>query len=47
MTQVYSQWAGGGGVAKIDVNEVSARLQALTEQYGNFFQIPPYFAYVP
>ena len=37
---------GGGGVAKIDVNEVSARLQGLTEEYGNFFQIPPYFAYV-
>ena len=46
LATVYSQWAGGGGVAKIDVNEVSARLQGLTEEYGNFFQIPPYFAYV-
>ena len=40
LASVYSQWAGGGGVAKIDVNEVSARLQGLTEEYGNFFQVP-------
>ena len=46
LATVYSQWAGGGGVAKIDVNEVSSRLTGLTEEYGNFFQIPPYFAYV-
>ena len=46
LSSVYSQWAGGGGAAKIDVNEVTARLQGLTEEYGNFFQIPPYFAYI-
>merc|ERR1719460_2581488 len=46
LASVYSQWAGGGGMAKIDVNEVSSRLQGLTEDYGNFFQIPPYFAYI-
>ena len=46
LSLIYRQWAGGGGAAKIDVNEVSSRLQKLTEDYGNFFQIPPYFAYV-
>ena len=46
LTSVYQQWAGGGGVAKIDVNEVSARLQKLVEENGNVFQIPPYFAYI-
>lgn len=46
LTSVYSQWAGGGGVAKIDVNEVSSRLQKLVEEKGNMFQIPNYFAYI-
>ncbi|KAL1524793.1 hypothetical protein AB1Y20_019674 [Prymnesium parvum] len=46
LANVYTQWAGGGGAAKIDVNEVSGRLQKLTEERGNFFQIPPYFAYI-
>uniref|UniRef100_A0A7S4F554 Protein kinase domain-containing protein n=1 Tax=Chrysotila carterae TaxID=13221 RepID=A0A7S4F554_CHRCT len=46
LTDVYSQWAGGGGASKIDVSEVTGKLQALTEEKGNFFQIPPYFAYV-
>lgn len=46
LASVYTQWAGGGGAAKIDVNEVSGRLRKLTEERGNFFQIPPYFAYI-
>eukprot|EP00900_Chrysochromulina_parva_P002813 jgi/Chrpa1/12532/Chrysochromulina_OHIO_Genome00021754-RA len=46
LTSIYSMWAGGGGVAKIDVNEVSSRLQKLVEEKGNMFQIPPYFAYI-
>ena len=46
LTNVYTQWAGGGGASKIDVTQVSSRLQGLTEDYSNCFQIPPYFAYV-
>lgn len=39
LTKVYSAWAGGGGVAKIDVNQVSTRLQRLVEEQGNLFQV--------
>jgi hypothetical protein len=44
--QVYSEFAGGGGAAKIDVNFVIDRLSSLSTTYGNLFQIPPYFAYI-
>jgi len=46
LTEVYSEFAGGGGAAKIDVNFVIGRLSGLSEKYGNLFQIPPYFAYI-
>jgi aarF domain-containing kinase len=46
LSDVYSQWAQGGGAAKVDVNKVLGSLQALTQEYGNLFQLPPYFAYI-
>ena len=46
LTEVYSQFAGGGGAAKIDVNFVITQLTGLSEKYGNLFQVPPYFAYI-
>ena len=46
LTSVYSQFAGGGGAAKIDVASVVASLSGLSATYGNLFQLPPYFAYI-
>jgi len=46
LASVYGQWTSGGGVNSINVNEVIASLQDLTEKKGNLFQIPPYFAYI-
>jgi len=46
LTSVYSQWAQGGGAAKIDVASVFSELQGLSATYGNLFQLPPYFAYI-
>ena len=46
LTSVYTQFAGGGGAAKIDVNSVLGELQGLTAEYGNLFRLPPYFAYI-
>jgi len=46
LADVYGEWAGGGGAAKIDVQAVIKKLSGLTEQYGNLFQLPPYFAYI-
>lgn len=46
LANVYGQWTSGGGVNGINVNEVIASLQDLTEKKGNLFQIPPYFAYI-
>jgi len=46
LTSVYSQFAGGGGAAKIDVNKVISEMTGLADTYGNLFQLPPYFAYI-
>ena len=46
LTSVYTQFAGGGGAAKIDVALVINELTGLSERYGNLFQLPPYFAYI-
>ena len=46
LSEVYSQFAGGGGAAKIDVGSVVGQLKALSDKYGNLFQLPPYFAYI-
>lgn len=46
LTSVYSQFAGGGGAAKIDVASVVNSLSGLSATYGNLFQLPPYFAYI-
>jgi len=43
---VYSRWAMGGGAAKIDVAAVVSDLQKLSRDYGNIFQVPPYFSYI-
>jgi ABC1 atypical kinase-like domain len=46
LTSVYTQFAGGGGAAKVDVSKVISELNGLSENYGNLFQLPPYFAYI-
>ncbi len=46
LADIYGAWTKGGGAAAINVNEVIASLQDLTEKKGNLFQIPPYFAYI-
>ncbi len=46
LADIYGAWTKGGGAATINVNEVVASLQDLTEKKGNLFQIPPYFAYI-
>ena len=46
LSQVYTQFAGGGGAAKIDVNAVIGELTGLADEYGNIFRVPPYFAYI-
>jgi predicted unusual protein kinase regulating ubiquinone biosynthesis (AarF/ABC1/UbiB family) len=46
LSDVYGQWAQGGGAAKVDVNVVFSKLQGLSTTYGNLFQLPPYFAYI-
>uniref|UniRef100_A0A6U2CV00 ABC1 atypical kinase-like domain-containing protein n=2 Tax=Hemiselmis andersenii TaxID=464988 RepID=A0A6U2CV00_HEMAN len=46
LSSVYTQLAGGGGAKKIDVNAVVNEMSGLTEQYGQIFQVPPYFAYI-
>lgn len=46
LADIYSSWTKGGGAAAINVNDVINRLQDLTAEKGNLFQIPPYFAYI-
>jgi predicted unusual protein kinase regulating ubiquinone biosynthesis (AarF/ABC1/UbiB family) len=46
LADIYSSWTKGGGAAAINVNDVVNRLQDLTAEKGNLFQIPPYFAYI-
>lgn len=46
LADIYGRWAKGGGVQKIDINQVVKQLQGLVSDYGNLFQLPPYFAYV-
>lgn len=46
LSDVYTQFAGGGGAAKIDVPEVIDALRGLADRQGNLFQLPPYFAYI-
>ena len=46
LADIYGAWTSGGGVGAINVNKVVAQLQELTEEKGNLFQIPPYFAYI-
>ena len=46
LSEVYTQFAGGGGAAKIDVNAVIGKLTGLADEYGNIFRVPPYFAYI-
>ncbi|KAL7567130.1 hypothetical protein ACA910_009457 [Epithemia clementina (nom. ined.)] len=46
LTEIYGTWTGGGGAAAFNVNEVITKLQDLTAEKGNLFQIPPYFAYI-
>jgi len=46
LADIYGAWSSGGGAAAINVNDVVSRLQDLTADKGNPFQIPPYFAYI-
>jgi predicted unusual protein kinase regulating ubiquinone biosynthesis (AarF/ABC1/UbiB family) len=46
LADVYTQFAGGGGAAKIDVAEVLSEMRALSSRQGNLFRLPPYFAYI-
>ena len=46
LSEVYTEFAGGGGAAKINVNNVISKLSGLSDTYGNIFQVPPYFAYI-
>jgi len=46
LSDVYTQFAGGGGAAKIDVPEVLGEMRALANRQGNLFRLPPYFAYI-
>jgi predicted unusual protein kinase regulating ubiquinone biosynthesis (AarF/ABC1/UbiB family) len=46
LASIYGEWAMGGGAAKVDVAGVVTRLNSLTQEYGNFFRLPPYFAYI-
>ncbi|KAJ1462025.1 ABC1 family-domain-containing protein [Pelagophyceae sp. CCMP2097] len=46
LTEVYGQFAGGGGGKKIDVAAVLGELRDLSSRQGNIFQLPPYFAYI-
>jgi len=46
LSNIYGQWSGGGGAAKIDVNRVFSEIQDLSRQYGNLFRVPPYFFYI-
>ncbi len=46
LASIYGEWAMGGGAAKVDVAGVVTRLNSLTREYGNFFRLPPYFAYI-
>ena len=46
LTDVYTQFAGGGGAAKIDVPAVLTEMRALADRQGNLFRLPPYFAYI-
>ena len=46
LADVYGRWAMGGGAAKVDVANVISQLNGLTERFGNFFRLPPYFAYI-
>ena len=46
LADIYGAWTSGGGVASVNVNDVINRLQDLTAEKGNLFQIPPYFAYI-
>mmetsp|Transcript_63702 Transcript_63702/g.197693 ORF Transcript_63702/g.197693 Transcript_63702/m.197693 type:complete len:762 (+) Transcript_63702:678-2963(+) len=46
LADVYGQWTGGGGAARIDANRVFAEIQGLSNRYGNLFRVPPYFFYI-
>ena len=46
LAEIYGTWTGGGGAAAFNVNDVIVKLQDLTAEKGNLFQIPPYFAYI-
>lgn len=46
ISDVYTQFAGGGGAAKIDVPAVLDQLRGLADRQGNLFRLPPYFAYI-
>ena len=46
LAEIYGAWTNGGGAAAVNVNKVIADLQDLTAEKGNFFKIPPYFAYI-
>jgi len=46
VSNVYTELMRGGGADKIDVGMVMTELQDLTEEYGQLFQLPPYFAYI-
>ena len=42
LSEVYTEFAGGGGAAKIDVNAVISKLSGLASTYGNIFQVLEY-----
>ncbi|KAJ8606767.1 hypothetical protein CTAYLR_009565 [Chrysophaeum taylorii] len=46
LSNVYTQFAAGGGANKIDVPAVLDSLRGLADRQGNLFQLPPYFAYI-
>lgn len=46
LADIYSAWTKGGGAATVNVNQVIAQLQDLTEKKGNLFMLPAYFAYI-
>ena len=39
LAEVYTEFAGGGGMNKIDVNAVISKLSGLANTYGNIFQV--------
>ncbi len=47
LSDIYGEWALGGGANRINVPEVVEKIKGLTKQgEGSIFRIPPYFVYI-